>query len=755
MADEQNFLSNKAVRQISKVISDVRNLTNRVNRLGVSGPRTQGQVFATLGDFVDGSDGYDATQAINGGEGGSDWSSMEDGRSWGDATDNIGLLYAIESDATDYDGTYPVYQFSDGTNLFWGFQPRAGVGADETVSFKHYIDESNNIRFYEGGVWIQEDAAVIVDDGAGFPLLTDQAYWVEVDTAFSSVSVVNSTVQAGTMGQFLTVESGPSLTTKVLLATVEASNVVIAHEGDLHFESLYTPEYGSDFYDSTENEGQYFGLKEHTGTGDDVNFEYFVEGNMFSDMFLAGEMVKHTEEGSNFKFGGVTEEESPEYTSGIDIAIENQITLIRSTLDYKTKAGLTELLESNAAPDVIIKALAKWLGIEPGGVFKHLNSPAITDSGERWKTLVVSKDGGGTHTIYIDNKGHIWKVDEDDQPPPVENWRYEHCSDPSTYPDIILPAEAADDVILKDDQCYKVIGETEAAATGGPADDTYASCAACEGALTNEQWKDCDTDTNQAVLSELHTDVDFAFLCIGAVWVKCYFDANTATVATDPTVLEQCDDPAPAACADLKGWPAADAFDGVGCSSAAVADQDWEFRWTRADTPANISISGNKVVWTSDAGNTNKGRIYSNAGTITSGEIAFNDITVPDDGSTDIYLNWQFTIGATNYRWIFGRESGTRKISILSGNSVTVSPSVSASLRIRHNGSVWVGEYNIGGGWVAHSTFIDGALDFITGTIYTHLTNQTGGTLSASADSFTAESGGSPVYIDIEGEVCT
>jgi len=391
---------------------------------------------------------------------------------------------------------------------------------------------------------------------------------------------VTSTIQSGTLSLVLEETPTGTLVTRTPLLSVVSDGIIMKHEGDIWYDSVFTPSYGIDYRASVENNGKYFGVKEQTKTADDVAFTYFIEGIIYNDKSLAGEMVDHTEDTDNdiIKFGGVDEDDAHEYTDEIDTTVENEITFARKSLAYKTRSGLVELLESGAAPDVIIKALNKWISIEAGGVFKHLNSPAITDSGERWKTLVVSKDGGGTYTIYIDNKGHIWKVDEDDQPPPEDNWRYEHCSDPSTYPDIILPAVAADDVILKDDQCYKVIGETEAATTGGPADDTYASCAACEGALTNEQWKRCDNDADLAILTEAHTDVDFAWLCSGAVWVKAYLDANTATAATDPTVLKQCGT-TPTECADLVGWPASDDFGGVDCNSGAVGDTNHGVKW--------------------------------------------------------------------------------------------------------------------------------------------------------------------------------
>lgn len=128
----------------------------------------------------------------------------------------------------------------------------------------------------------------------------------------------------------------------------------------------------------------------------------------------------------------------------------------------------------------------------------------------------------------------------------------------------------------------------------------------CCPAGTNEQWKKCSDDSNAAILSRLHTDVDYAWLCLGGIWVKCYNDSLTATVATDPEVLEQCDNDSPTSCDDLIGWPLADDWGGVDCNTGAVNDQNWKIRWseltaqgkyTLAVSAANFTIKGD-----SDAG---------------------------------------------------------------------------------------------------------------------------------------------------------
>jgi len=117
-----NTLSDNAVRQLNGIFPRVRTLESQLSRLGVSGPRTQELVFAELGAWDD-DGGFAGAQVINGGDGGDDWATMADGRTWGDSTDDIGLIQAIGTDQTDFSGVHPLYQYSDGTDVFWGFVP--------------------------------------------------------------------------------------------------------------------------------------------------------------------------------------------------------------------------------------------------------------------------------------------------------------------------------------------------------------------------------------------------------------------------------------------------------------------------------------------------------------------------------------------------------------------------------------------------------------------------------------------------------
>jgi len=172
----------------------------------------------------------------------------------------------------------------------------------------------------------------------------------------------------------------------------------------------------------------------------------------------------------------------------------------------------------------------------------------------------------------------------------------------------------------------------------------------------NEQWKDCDTDTNQAVLSQAHTDVDFAWLCLGGTWVKCYNDSSTSTAATDPTVLKQCGT-TPTECADLVGWPVSDDFDGTGCNSGTYLDDNWNIRYanTYLNGTTTTAITAGKVYLTAEyisgvaAGNMPRTGSISHAGDFDV-KVNFNLSTFPTDaGGTECYSALRVVIGGTNY----------------------------------------------------------------------------------------------------------
>lgn len=482
-------------------------------------------------------------------------------------------------------------------------------------SFEVYIDVAGNLRISDGYVWVGDStAAEVTDGGTGWDPDIDRVFYVETTTAFDTITQVTGTIQTASMDAFLDDTSTAStLITKTMICKAVDGEITVRHEGDIYFQSLYTPSYSEGYRGAAENEGNLLTTKEINGTDEDAAFTYFMRFRKSLHKFLGGELVKMTED-EEYQLGGVDEDDDFDYTDAIDTGTENQVTFGRTKMLYKLNSGLSEKFEKEAAADVILKALGKWVGIEQGGTFLHLNSPVdSTAHPDHWFTLTITssctltiQQGApqslSSVTIYVDKKGHIWRIETDDQPPPTTNYRYIHCSDPATYSDIILAAQEANPVIDISDQCYKYAGPIQANSNSAAPTTTYADCAICEGSKTNQQWVYCSGGANAAVLSPGHTTVSVAWLCIGGVWAKCEFSHLTAAVATDPSVLKQCGVVNPTLCVQLVGWPAAEGLTGTGCDSGTYGDTNWGIRWKELYSDGNTSITGGKIRLTVDSG---------------------------------------------------------------------------------------------------------------------------------------------------------
>lgn len=112
-----------------------------------------------------------------------------------------------------------------------------------------------------------------------------------------------------------------------------------------------------------------------------------------------------------------------------------------------------------------------------------------------------------------------------------------------------------------------------------------------------EQWKDCVTNIDNAILDTAQTTQAYAWLCIGGVWKRSYYDRGATGIATNPSVLEQCGT-TPASCSDLVGWPASDYFNGVGCNSGVTHDTNWKVRWTDVSTGGSDAIVSDALLVT-------------------------------------------------------------------------------------------------------------------------------------------------------------
>ena len=285
----------------------------------------------------------------------------------------------------------------------------------------------------------------------------------------------------------------------------------------------------------------------------------------------------------------------------------------------------------------------------------------------------------------------------------------------------------------------------------------------------NEQWKDCDTDTNQAVLSPAHTNVDFAWLCIGGSWLDCYLDTSTGSVATDPTVFKQCDNAAPTSCADLLGLPASDEFDGIGCNSGAVDDTIWTMRWNPLYTQGTTSIVANKLRLSASTPGGERAQGETNDAVI-AGEFqytienySFNSYLAGTGGPPQylfmlISVDGGADLGGVSINKQLGGTNTTFEINAnIFGTGLTSAGTAfgsTGSFRISRNASNIISfQYNTGGGWNTITTITNSSN--IKAAIY--MGNfETTNTLIIDVDNVEIVDGSDdPLYIDITGKACT
>ena len=282
----------------------------------------------------------------------------------------------------------------------------------------------------------------------------------------------------------------------------------------------------------------------------------------------------------------------------------------------------------------------------------------------------------------------------------------------------------------------------------------------CCCAPSNYQWKRCDNDADAAVLSAGHTDVDFAWLCLSSIWVKCYNDALKFAVATDPTVLKQCDDAAPSSCLDLVGWPASDDFGGTGCNSGAISDQNWIARGysTSGFGSGSISYVSNalRVETTATGSDATLNQVagsmsHTGAFTLTAPFTNF----VKAGGSTDhiSYFRLYYSDGTWDgcLFFISGSNSGLVRLNKATGGSIesTGTPSSSGTVTISRDGSnnIQATLWGVTLNYTGHAKTVD-HIQLITSTSSAY------GPIDWS--SFTLVDGsGSNIYIDPSGKSCT
>lgn len=697
-----------------------------------------------------------------------DWTDVPGGIVWADGSD-VGLLVEYNK-RTGLDGSvFGASYFADSSeNVFWAFF--GGVeGADGTASFRHYLD-GTTLHFYDGTVWDGTNAGVIVNDGGGFNIGVDQDYWVETSTPYDGATSVTGTVQNGNMLSFMIDEGDPLKTYTPILKVIGGVPIAL-HEGDIFFQSLYTPEFNALVQNGKSNRTIHWLREDETSSSDSLD-GYFMKWRKHSFEYLGGELWDSTDIESG-KLGGRIIDDTMAYLEDIDTSTEHQWTLTKKLLDFDIRRGLVEQWDTSSNGAKVVEFI-DWIGSEVGGIVYHKNSPADgTTSDFHWLELGwdgtnMTVDGTGYTdvSILVDIKGHIYEVNGENQPPDTTNFRYEHCTDPATFPDLIFDSSQANDVVDVAGECYFFVSDTEESATDPVPTvlGTYADCETCFVGPTNEEWRDCSTDSSVAILSAGHSTDDYAWLCIGSEWVKAYNAVNTGDTPTDPTVLEQCGT-TPTDCTDLVGWPVSDDFSGTGCDSGAVSDTAFDIRWT-APNASNISASysSGKLVLSTSANGVHDFLcdVINRSGDF----YIETDLNITSWGGTGGSRWGQIRayLGAVPLSIGLGRTSGNSDTKVFVYNGTTdIQPDIAdqnnLTCRIRRSSGTIYFDYNTGSGWTNVTSISNSnALTKVGLTIARG--NPTGsGTQTCEFDYIKvvddSAGSGNEIYIDPTGSSCT
>ena len=455
---------------------------------------------------------------------------------------------------------------------------------------QYFIDTDNDdkpsVKINEGNVFIGDssDPTAVEQPGAttGYPLETSTYLWVEMtitpnDGAAPTISI-NSEIQNGSEPDYwdFTTSTGV-LTIKWIIGYIDTGKQYISRQrGDIHLLYPFQPGYHEDIQGNYVTSAKLLGLK------DRIDFasadEYFFEGRSSVHQFEGGGL-RLVSDGVQTRWGGKTLANSIFHVDSVT-TVADAITFQRKQMVNSYKAGLLQSASDSDTTDFILKALGKWMGINTGSTIYHKNSPATsTSDDDHWFDVEITITGGisidgGAATdsirLYFDRKGHLWKYDSSTQPS-VENYEYEHCSDPSSNPNIVF-ADDEGAFLESDGECYKRLGTTEADATDPTPTlgATYASCAACEAAVTSEVWRRCDNDTTVGVFAAGNAPAgNYAWGCLSNTYAKTYFYQNTVDTESTFEFVEP--DNSPTSCED--SWEK-DSVDLTGTSCDPYACED-------------------------------------------------------------------------------------------------------------------------------------------------------------------------------------
>jgi hypothetical protein len=785
-----NFISDNAARQISQMRRDVALLQQKINRLGVSGPRIGNRVFARLGAYNHTAKGYPGTQVRYIGNG---WEDTTSGLSW---PLNSKYLISVDSDSTALEGkVYPLDSFSDGTNNYWGFTS----GQDTNISFRHYFDSTTgNLRFNDGNVFYGEntDPEKVTDNGTGWDLNDEtnksNTWWVETVTPYGENTTVLPVIQGNKEEDWgdgywfnstdLDSTTEGLITRTQLLTTNEDGRIEdVLFEGDIYFQSLYTPLFPENMTGSDKNEGKFLGAAEVIDSEDSTDFEYFYEGGIIRKRYLGGELMETIFDGTT-RWGGITDP-NLDHDFFADFTVEgSSIILSRDNYNAAFKAGLATEADITLNDSTKQIGALKWLGVESaesGAYFIHKNSPVDGESDENhwvkfaWDSSTISVNDSTVESLELlfDTPGHLYGYAIDGgevigQDPIVGGGiRYSPCPGEPTLANDIVFATDQGAVVSINAVCYEKQKSTQADPTAPvpTIDSTYADCTSCLSANENEQWKYCDNDSVAAIFGIMEApEQEFAWLCRDSTWTRSYFDTQTEDAKTAPTPTFVEADSTVVSC--LGDWgradiPASDNFNGVPPNSGSLTDSYWTTRWRQVTTDGSTTHTGSAVTLTSPASATQKiTDLYCNIPE-TSGEFIVKvdyNTTISAAGTNGVTLHVKIGGGGTIYFIQRVYSGGQHRIAWGTGGAgssvIAAGDLLNSTMELSLIGTTLSAK--VGGTTYKTWTIAGNLFD----AWFNISTNAGAGAISCTYDNFIATAGGSDILIagggDITGDAC-
>lgn len=457
-------------------------------------------------------------------------------------------------------------------------------------------DGSDNpgVKINDGDVYYNDGSQAVTGTGTTvYPLNADRWFWVEivvtpVENSAATVAI-NSALQTGTSApDYWDTASGGVTTIKWVTGYIDGTNKVYVptHANDINLKSLQTFGIDTNYQDAaTINKGKFGMVKDATGSL--AGKSYFLELAASVLEHELGEFIGYSK-GTEYQFGGTDVDSNIEFVENIETDTADQLTVEYYNQAFDIDAGLVQDFSAGVAKANLILEALKWIGIEVGGQFVHRNSPVDSESHpDHWFKVQINITGGividggtvvDTITLYFDRTGHLWKYDNETQPGEETNYRYRHCSDSATNPDLILSAQAANTVIQVLGKCYYEVGTTDAEATD-PAptvETTFATCELCEAAPDVEQWKWCNDDLDAFKLATDFSTLDYIWVCSnGGTYGKVYNDGATTGVAETPLKIEPTNVPTSCITMDPPAMSGSKSGDYDADSESAGAKTSW------------------------------------------------------------------------------------------------------------------------------------------------------------------------------------